>query len=127
MLYKPKIVLKTHIFCKIFRFLYRSFVSFCKESEIFYNIFIYIYIYIYNNNSTFLVVKIKSFTSSVNLTLLPFLLPFYLSKCCAVTGHNISTPQSLVSSFRKRLIPFFAELLLLSLNKSSMFSHWLSF
>ena len=32
-LYKAKIVLKTHIFCKIFRFLYRSFVSLIKSKK----------------------------------------------------------------------------------------------
>ena len=31
--YKAKIVLKTHIFCKIFCFLYRSFVSFCMNKQ----------------------------------------------------------------------------------------------
>ena len=38
MLYKAKIVFKTPIFCKIFCFLYRSFV---------YILYIYVYIYIY--------------------------------------------------------------------------------
>ena len=31
--YKAKIVLKTHIFCKIFLFLYRSFVSLIKSKK----------------------------------------------------------------------------------------------
>ena len=35
---KQKIVLKTHLLSKIFRFLYKSF---CKESEIFYSINVY--------------------------------------------------------------------------------------
>ena len=32
-IYIYKIVLKTHLFCKIFRFLYRSFVSLIKSKE----------------------------------------------------------------------------------------------
>ena len=41
-LYKAKLVLKTHIFCKIFHFLYRSFISLCVCACV----CIYIYIYI---------------------------------------------------------------------------------
>ena len=42
-LYKAKLVLKTHIFCKIFRFLCRSFEIFYKI-YVFLKLFIYIYI-----------------------------------------------------------------------------------
>ena len=54
-LYKAKLVLKTHIFCKIFHFLYRSFVSLIYILHIYiwytyiyiWYTYIYIYIYIY--------------------------------------------------------------------------------
>ena len=45
-LHKVKIALKTHIFCKIFRFLYRSFVYIYMYMYMY--IYVYIYIYIYN-------------------------------------------------------------------------------
>ena len=46
MLHKPKIVLKTHTFCKIFRFFYRSFVSYIYYIYISTIVLQFIYIYI---------------------------------------------------------------------------------